>query len=238
MICDYGESVPLELAHKLSASTAMAYEIFNMPEAEVVLYHDFFGPLESDGYLRDLSDNIRWKQDRITMYGKSIALPRLTAWYGDEDKAYTYSGVLNIPHPWTPTLLAIKHTIEEVAGAQFNSVLLNLYRNEHDSVGWHSDDEPELGRNPVIGSVSFGATRRFQLKHKRRRGLRKTLDLSHGSLLLMGGLTQHCWYHRIPKSTEPCKPRINLTFRYIKAILDEREDERSLSRPQKVLSHI
>lgn len=120
------------------------------------------------------------------------------------------------PRPWTPTLLAIKRKVEEPAGTRFNSVLLNLYRDEHDSVSWHSDDEPALGECPIIASVSFGATRTFQFKHKMHKDVRVSLDLTHGSLLVMKGITQHCWLHRIPKASRPCGARVNLTFRLIR----------------------
>ncbi|MGZ4044594.1 MAG: alpha-ketoglutarate-dependent dioxygenase AlkB family protein, partial [Bacteroidia bacterium] len=152
-------------------------------------------------------------------YGKMIDLPRLTAWYGENDKPYKYSGIPMNPHPWTSDLLRIKEKIEKEAGTEFSSVLLNLYRKGQDSVNWHSDDEKELGTNPVIGSVSFGETRVFQLKHKYDTKLKKIdIPLTHGSFLLMKGTTQHYWQHQIPKTTREIKPRINLTFRVIKNV--------------------
>jgi alkylated DNA repair dioxygenase AlkB len=189
--------------------------IYAMPDADIVLYPDFFNVTESDRFLEHLLVHTAWKQEHIRLWGKMMALPRLTAWYGDAGKAYTYSGLTVHPHPWTPTLLAIKRRIETVTEAHFNSVLLNLYRDGCDSVAWHSDDETELGPHPVIGSVSFGATRRFQFKHKDRRTHRTSIALPHGSLLLMQGTTQHCWLHCLPKTTRTCGPRINLTFRVI-----------------------
>jgi alkylated DNA repair dioxygenase AlkB len=186
-----------------------------MPDAEIVLYPDFFSAAESDAFLQEILAHIAWSQETIRLWGKTIALPRLTAWYGDPGKSYTYSGITLHPDPWTSTLLAIKRRIDEVAAVRFNSVLLNLYRDGRDSVSWHSDDEPELGQHPIIGSVSFGATRRFQFKHKQRRTRCTSVELSHGSVLLMQGATQHHWLHRIPKTPRACGPRINLTFRII-----------------------
>ena len=142
-----------------------------MPDAEVILYRTFFSEPQSDTFLRELLETTNWRQEKIKFFGKPVDLPRLTAWYGDEGKSYRYSGIQVNPDPWTPTLLAIKQEIEAVSGVVFNSVLLNLYRGERDSVAWHSDDEPELGTNPVIGSVSFGETRTFQLRHKKNKEL-------------------------------------------------------------------
>jgi len=142
-------------------------------------------------------------------------VPRLTAWYGDEGKSYRYSGHTYHPQPWSSALLEVRRAIEPVCGVVFNSVLLNYYRDERDSVGWHSDDEPELGVNPVIGSVSFGATRSFQLRHKQDRKQKLTVELSNGSLLVMRGPTQHHWLHQVPKSAAAKGARVNLTFRAI-----------------------
>jgi alkylated DNA repair dioxygenase AlkB len=193
-------------------------EIYDMPDAEVALYRNVFNAAASDTFFQKLQDHnqIKWEQQMLKLWGRSIALPRLTAWYGDEGKSYTYSGLTLQPLPWTPTLLRIKHRLEEVVDVRFNSVLLNLYRDGRDSVSWHSDDEPVLGINPVIGSVSFGSTRRFQLKHKTMSTQRISVELTHGSMLLMQGATQHHWLHRIPKTTPSCGLRINLTFRVIR----------------------
>jgi alkylated DNA repair dioxygenase AlkB len=141
-------------------------------------------------------------------------VPRLSAWYGDAGAVYTYSGLRLEPLPWTPVLLEIKQATERLSGTRFNSVLLNLYRDGQDSMGWHSDDEPELGPEPVIASVSLGALRRFVFQHKKRRW-RIALDLEPGSVLLMAGATQHHWRHALPKTRRPVAPRINLTFRTI-----------------------
>jgi alkylated DNA repair dioxygenase AlkB len=187
----------------------------DMPDAEVFFYPTFFPRAQSDTLYQQLLDTTNWKQEKIKLYGKPIDLPRLTAWYGDAGKSYSYSGITVDLDPWTPALLAIKREIEAVSGVTFNSVLLNLYRGERDSVSWHSDDEPELGTNPVIGSVSFGETRTFQFRHKRDKEQRVKLDLTHGSYLLMAGATQHHWLHQVPKAADARDSRINLTFRII-----------------------
>ncbi len=189
---------------------------FDLPDADITLYEGFFSAQESADLYTALTQNILWQQDQIKFYGKTIDLPRLTAWYGESDKHYSYSGIKMTPHPWTEELLFIKTRIEQAAAVSFSSVLLNFYRKGQDSMGWHCDDEKELGPNPVIGSVSFGETRSFQLRHLTRKDLpRVDINLPSGSFLLMRGTTQHCWEHRIPKTSREIKPRINLTFRII-----------------------
>lgn len=188
-----------------------------MPDGEVIIYRHFLKQSESDQFFDILFNSLNWRQEKIKFFGKEINIPRLTAWYGDEGKSYQYSGIKMNPNPWTPSLIVIKSEVETVLKLKFNSVLINLYRQGQDSMGWHSDDEPELGQNPTIASVSFGATRRFQLRHKSNKTL-NTLEvaLTHGSLLLMRGKTQHFWKHQIPKTSKTLTPRINLTFRAIK----------------------
>lgn len=189
-----------------------------MSDAEVIFYPNFFDEQESDDFFRQLFKEIKWQQDRIKHYGKEINLPRLTAWYGDAGKSYTYSHIAMKSEPWMPLLLHIKNRVENVVEANFNSVLLNLYRTGKDSVSWHQDNEHELGENPIIGSVSFGGTRRFQFRHKLKKELSKVdLILTHGSLLIMKGTTQKFWQHQIPKTSKEVLPRINLTFRVIKS---------------------
>ena len=153
-----------------------------------------------------------WRAETVVVFGKRHPQPRLSAWYGDA--AYTYSGLRLEPLPWTPLLVQVRAAVEAACGTRFNSVLLNLYRNERDSMGMHSDDEPELGPAPVIASLSFGATRTLVLRHKRNKQTVR-LPLSDGSLLLMAGATQANWLHGINKSTRPLGARLNLTFRYI-----------------------
>lgn len=186
-----------------------------MPDADVTLYPAFFDKDAADSRFEHLQSDIDWQQKRILMFGKLLDMPRLTAWYGDAGAIYTYSGITEYPLPWTDGLLAIRREVEAAAETTFNSVLLNYYRGGQDSMGWHSDDEPELGTNPTIASVSFGAARRFQFKHRRNPELRSEVDLTPGSLLLMRGPTQTHWKHQVPKSSRILGPRINLTFRRI-----------------------
>ncbi len=186
-----------------------------MPDAEVRYYPTLFAPQEADLLLTRLRDSIAWRSEDIFLFGKRVLQPRLTAWYGDIGKHYSYSGITMQPLPWTTELLEIKRRIEPLAGVTFNSVLLNYYRTGTDSMGWHSDDEPELGRNPVIGSVSFGAERVFHFRHRTLSTERVRIMLQHGSFLLMAGCTQHFWQHHLPKTAKPIGPRINLTFRVI-----------------------
>ncbi|OOQ61720.1 alpha-ketoglutarate-dependent dioxygenase AlkB family protein [Mucilaginibacter pedocola] len=175
----------------------------------------FFSAEESGRLISALKQNIQWNQETILMYGKLLNTPRLTAWYGDNSKTYAFSGKSYDPYPWTKELLEIKHRVDAAAGITFNSVLLNLYRNGNDSVAWHADDEPELGRNPIIASVSFGQVRRFEVRHKADKKQKYSVDLENGSLLIMKGDLQHHWEHQVPKSTKALGERINLTFRVI-----------------------
>lgn len=200
-----------------SATVGRCFQTLDLPQAEVILYPAFFSAPEADRLLRELRDTTAWRQESITLYGKTIEVPRRTAWYGDEGTRYIYSGITNVPLPWTPALMEVKRAVEPPAGVAFNSVLLNRYRTGQDSVSWHADDEPVLGENPVIASVSLGAVRRFRLRHKRLRSLVIALDLPHGSCLVMAGATQHCWVHEVPKTARPVGPRINLTFRRCRA---------------------
>ena len=189
-----------------------------LPDAELSYYPRLFETKQADSFLDKLKDGIEWTQNTIRFYGKESLVPRMEAWYGDEGKSYAYSGIHMDPKPWTEELIIIKHKIEPLAGVAFNSVLINYYRDGKDRVAWHSDDEKELGQNPVIGSVSLGAERKFKLRHKRYKtnGLKHEILLRHGSFLLMKGSTQHHWMHEIPRIAKPIGPRINLTFRIIK----------------------
>ncbi len=184
-------------------------------DADVTHVPGFFDVAESDALLHDLGETIVWRHDSITMYGKTSPIPRLNAWYGDAGKTYRYSNISMQPRPWTPALTTIRERIERECDQRFNSVLLNLYRDGRDGVAWHADDEPELGPEPVIASVSFGATRRFQLRHRNERTLQHELALAHGGLVVMRGPTQAHWLHQVPKTSKPVAPRINLTFRSI-----------------------
>lgn len=153
-----------------------------------------------------------WAQRSLRIAGRTVMEPRLTAWYGEPGRRYTYSGLTLDPLPFTPFLRHLKTTIEGAAGERFDSVLINRYRSGQDSVGWHADNEPELGPDPLIASLSLGAVRRFVLKERRGEG-RVTLDLPHGSLLLMGRGCQQGWLHSLPKTALPMGERLNLTFR-------------------------
>ncbi|MEW5676260.1 alpha-ketoglutarate-dependent dioxygenase AlkB [Flavobacterium enshiense] len=188
---------------------------FNLKDAEIVYYPDFFTEQEANAFFEKLLTETPWQQDPITIFGKKHLQPRLTALFGNNEKPYSYSGITMQPHPYTELLLQIKSKVEHELNYNFTSVLLNLYRDGKDSNGWHADNEKELGRNPIIASVSFGAARNFQLKHNTDKSQKLNILLENGSLLLMKGSTQHHWKHQIPKTTKPLNPRINLTFRTI-----------------------
>lgn len=159
--------------------------------------------------------NIKWKQDSINLYGKNIPLPRLTSWYGDKGKSYTYSGINSQPNEWNNGLLHIKGEIEKIAKVNFNSVLLNWYRDGEDYLNWHADDEKELGKNPVIASVNFGETRDFVIRSNDDNAKKITIPLEHGTVLVMSGEMQHFWQHSVPKRKKVKGSRFNLTFRVI-----------------------
>lgn len=172
--------------------------------------------IESDNLDKLKFKNIEWKQDHIRMYGRMIPLPRLTSWYGDPGNNYTYSGIKSEPNPWNKGLNYIKMEVEKVAKTNFNSVLLNWYRDGDDYLSWHADDEKELGENPVIASVNFGQTRDFVLRRNDNQSIKIVIPLKHGTLLIMRGETQHFWQHSVPKRKKVTGSRINLTFRNIR----------------------
>jgi len=188
---------------------------FDLQDADLVYYPQFFAADEADKIFSQLLHEIAWQQDNIKVYGKIHAQPRLTALFGNDGKPYSYSNITMIPQPWNRLLQKIKFQIETVCGVNFTTVLLNLYRDGKDSNGWHADNEKELGKNPVIASLSFGSERVFQLRHNSKPELKQNIILENGSLLLMKGTTQHYWKHQIPKTAKPIGPRINLTFRVI-----------------------
>ena len=190
------------------------FEPISMPDADVSILHEIEMPLPYDLMLRKLIDQTIWRQESVQIYGKKYQQPRLVSLYGDPGKQYDYSGISLHPLPWTDLLREIKRRIEDCTDATFNAVFLNLYRDHNDSMGFHSDDEKELGQNPVIASLTFGATRTFQMKHKFQKELPPfKVPLAAGTVLLMKGPTQHNWKHGINKQTVPCGPRVNLTFR-------------------------
>jgi alkylated DNA repair dioxygenase AlkB len=182
--------------------------------AGITLQEGFVALERCKQLMASLQQSVAWTQGEIVIFGKVTPLPRLTAWYGDEGAGYEYSGIRNEPLEWTAELARLRDEVGQAAGVSFNSVLLNLYRDGSDSVSWHSDDEPELGPDPTIASVSLGATRRFKLRHK---ATRETVvrDLEDGSLLLMSGNSQRLWEHCITKTRRPVGKRINLTFRVV-----------------------
>jgi alkylated DNA repair dioxygenase AlkB len=189
---------------------------FDLPDAIIEYYSNFFHTSRADELFEQLKNEIPWQQDDITVFGKTYPQPRLTALFGNEGKPYAYSNIIMQPNAWTPLLVFIKEEVEQVSGEKFTTVLLNYYRDGKDSNGWHADNERELGRNPVIASVSFGAERAFHLQHNTIKEQKLKITLEHGSLLLMKGTTQHFWKHQIPKTTKEIGTRINLTFRFIK----------------------
>lgn len=186
-----------------------------LTDGEARYFPNALGPQEADDLFAVLRGQVDWRQEEIVLFGQRRLVPRLVAWHGDAGAVYSYSGVEHHPQPWTPPLQRIRERVEALSGHSFNSVLLNLYRDGRDGMGWHADDEPQLGASPVIASVSLGATRRFRMRHRKRRAETLGLDLEHGSLLLMQGATQHHWLHAVPKVTRPVGERINLTFRRV-----------------------
>lgn len=187
----------------------------DLRDGEARLWPAAFAPDEASRLFEALRAGIHWRQEEILIFGQHRRVPRLVAWHGDPGASYVYSGTDHHPEPWTADLEHIRRRVSDLSGADFNAVLLNLYRDGRDGMGWHADDELELGRNPVIASVSLGAARRFCLRHRRHRDLKLDLVLPHGSLLVMGGATQHHWVHALPKTQRPVGERINLTFRKV-----------------------
>lgn len=183
-------------------------------DQSAVLHLDVWSPEESADLHTRLTRDLRWHQPRIFVHGRTVDQPRLTAWYGDPGRAYSYSGIHLEPHEWTEDLSAVRTVCERLAGCTFNSVLANLYRDGKDSVAWHADNEPELGNEPIIASVSFGAVRRFDLRH-RETGTTVKTDLPSGSVVVMSGLSQSRWVHQVPKTARQVGSRVNLTFRTI-----------------------
>ncbi len=182
-------------------------------DGEAYLYPDVVP--DPDAVLERLLADVAWRQETAHIMGRDVALPRLTAWYGE--RGYRYSGIDNPPQPWLPDLRTLRDLAERLSGHSFNAVLLNLYRCGRDSVAWHRDAEPALGCDPVVASVSLGAARRFAMRHLEDRGLRVTLDLPHGSLLVMGPGSQRHWQHALPKTARAVGARLNLTYRSIMA---------------------
>ena len=204
-------SMPLDLAWKPVA----------LAGADVALMEAWLTAAEADALQADLLATVGWETHSIMLFGRRLATPRRSCWIGDPGTGYTYSRTRFEPNPWPASLTALRARLEQTCGARFNSVLANLYRDGNDSMGWHSDDEPELGLQPVIASLSVGQTRAFRLRRKLPRGTRAApgdtaqVPLSHGSLLRMAGDTQRLYRHEVPKARRVTAARINLTFRWV-----------------------
>ncbi|MGY8823972.1 MAG: alpha-ketoglutarate-dependent dioxygenase AlkB family protein [Candidatus Latescibacterota bacterium] len=185
-------------------------------DADILHSPSFLSPTEAEHALVQLRDETAWGQHVIQLFGRPVNAPRLSSWHGDADARYTYSGLQLEPQPWTPLLASLRQRISTELATPLNSALLNYYRDGRDSMGWHSDDETELGDESCIVSLSLGARRRFLLRHKSRKEL-DTLEfqLGHGDLLAMRGSTQHYWKHQVPKTQRPVGERINITFRHL-----------------------
>ena len=233
-------TIPKSIEYSCRWDKAIQAFILKVPNGELIFSECFFNSKISDRSLEYFQENdtfewastdwcqvsseqldkvsfthIQWQRDHIKMYGKSIPLPRLTSWYGDSGKSYTYSGITSQPHDWNKGLLYIKEKIEQTTALTFNTVLLNWYRDGADHMSWHADDEQDLGRNPVIASVNFGATRDFVLRRIDEPSKKIVIPLQHGTLLVMAGELQHYWQHSVPKRKKVKGSRFNLTFRSI-----------------------
>jgi len=206
-------------------SDAAGWRTFALAGADVRLLQ-YCDAAEARRWFERLRDEVPWERHRLRLFGRDVDAPRLSCWIGDADAVYVYSGTRFAPHPWTPACAELREHVGALCGEKYNSVLCNLYRDGTDSMGWHSDDERELGPAPCIASLSFGAVRRFRLRHRRDPMLRLDLDLMPGSLLRMAGATQRNYRHDLPKTKAPIGPRINLTFRRI-AIVPERENQKA-----------
>ena len=182
---------------------------------QVFVQDSFYSSSESTEFLNCLFKNLMWTQRSIQIFGRSVKEPRLSAWYGDPEAVYTYSGQTMAPLQWTAELLQIKHKVEAELKTTFNSVLANYYRDGQDYMGAHSDDEKELGVEPIIASLSFGSTRDFVFSLKKNTQCKVKIPLQSGSLLVMSGETQKYWKHALPKRLKVEAPRLNLTFRKI-----------------------
>lgn len=197
----------------------MSLRLFNtidMQDGELIYDANFLSSSDADNLLHRLTEEVDWRQDRIRLFGKEHPIPRLQCFQGDPGISYLYSNLKLDTESWHPALKQLKNDLVEPCGTMFNAVLLNLYRNGQDSMGWHSDDEPELGQNPTIASISLGESRRFLLRRKDDHKIKREIVLEHGSLLIMRGTLQHFWQHSVPRTQKPRQPRINLTFRHVR----------------------
>ena len=193
----------------------MSLKALSLPGAELAFETQWLAPAVADALLVGLQETVAWECHRIRLFGREHASPRLSCWIGDPGTAYRYSGTRFEPRPWPDALLSVRTRLREALQIDFNSVLANRYRDGRDAMGWHADNESELGPQPVIASLSLGATRRFVLKHRGDPTRKLALDLPHGSLLVMSGETQRHYRHALPRTAKPVGERINLTFRRI-----------------------
>jgi alkylated DNA repair dioxygenase AlkB len=195
----------------------MPWQTLALPGGDVRLTQFCDAHVAEDWFVR-LQQEVLWERHRLRLFGREVDSPRLSCWIGDADAVYTYSATRFTPQAWTPGCSLLRERVSVLCGERYNSVLCNLYRDGRDSMGWHSDDEAELGPEPCIASLSFGAPRRFRLRHRRNPELRLEIELESGSLLMMSGATQKNYRHDLPKSARVIEPRINLTFRTIRSL--------------------
>lgn len=193
----------------------MTLQALTLPRADLAFDPRWLPVAEADSLYRRLLADVPWETHRIRLFGRVVDSPRLSCWIGDPGARYRYSGTLFEPHPWPQSLETLRERLSAALGVEFNSVLANRYRDGNDAMGWHRDDEPELGPHPVIASISLGATRRFRLKADDASVAPLSLDLPHGSLLVMRGQTQAHFRHALPRTARPVGERINLTFRKV-----------------------
>lgn len=204
------EPLPLEQEHELLSSDGSALYV-----------PGFLDPDAADTLFMDLRDHVEWESTELVMFGRRVPEPRQSSWHADDDITYTYSGVTRRPQPWPDSLLQLRHACQQHTGSLFNSALLNHYRNGDDHLGWHSDNELCNGPEPVIASISLGATRRFDMRHVESKET-VSVELTHGSLLVMSGLSQQKWVHRVARTTKVGAARINITFRFVDPTLEVR----------------
>ena len=189
----------------------------HLENAELRLLPHWVDAARAQAWFAELVERTPWEQPSVHLHGRDYPVPRLVAWYGDAEASYRYSGLVHRPLPWTPLLAEIRARVQDEVGQRVNGVLLNYYRDGQDSMGWHSDDEPELGRNPLVASLNLGGARRFDLRRKGGTAIEHSLELESGCLLVMSGATQHYWQHQVAKTRRPVAPRLNLTFRLVHA---------------------
>jgi alkylated DNA repair dioxygenase AlkB len=199
---------------EIFSSGTSGKRIFDLPDAELMLYDNFISKSDSDEYYRIFSETTPWREYEMPMYDKVVTAPRMICWYQDNPESAAGENL-----GLTPELMKIRQLVEIETNEHFNAVLLNLYRDGNDGVAWHSDKEGKTGKNPIIASVTFGETRMFRLRHKSKEIPQVEIPLHHGSLLVMSGTTNSYWQHQIPKTARKILPRINLTFRQVKASL-------------------